>query len=91
MLVLKLDRLGRNLRHLVNTVHDLTTREVGFQVLTGHGRRSTLSVAAKKGASLAGRKGPATWLRYELYLPMPGTELPIDPREIPYAVAVRQL
>lgn len=37
LLVWKLDRLGRNLRHLVNTVHDLTVRGVGFQVLTGHG------------------------------------------------------
>ena len=37
LLVWKLDRLGRNLRHLVNTVHELTTRGVGFQVLTGHG------------------------------------------------------
>lgn len=37
LLVWKLDRLGRNLRHLVNTVHDLTTGGVGFQVLTGHG------------------------------------------------------
>ncbi len=35
--VWKLDRLGRNLRHLVNTVHDLTTRGIGFKVLTGHG------------------------------------------------------
>lgn len=37
LLVWKLDRLGRNLRHLVNTVHDLTVSGVGFQVLTGHG------------------------------------------------------
>jgi DNA invertase Pin-like site-specific DNA recombinase len=37
LLVWKLDRLGRNLHHLVNTVHELTTRGVGFQVLTGHG------------------------------------------------------
>lgn len=37
LLVWKLDRFGRNLRHLINTVHDLTTRGVGFQVLTGHG------------------------------------------------------
>ena len=37
LLVWKLDRLGRNLHHLVNTVHDLTVRGVGFQVLTGHG------------------------------------------------------
>ena len=32
-----LDRLGRDLRHLVNTVHDLTARGIGFKVLTGHG------------------------------------------------------
>lgn len=37
LLVWKLDRLGRNLRHLINTVHDLTARGVGFKVLTGHG------------------------------------------------------
>lgn len=37
LVVWKLDRLGRDLRHLVNTVHDLTQREVGFKVLTGHG------------------------------------------------------
>ena len=37
LLVWKLDRLGRNLRHLVNTVHELTGNGVGFQVLTGHG------------------------------------------------------
>jgi DNA invertase Pin-like site-specific DNA recombinase len=37
LLVWKLERLGRNLRHLVNTVHDLTARGVGFKVLTGHG------------------------------------------------------
>jgi len=37
LIVWKLDRLGRNLRHLVNTVYELTNRGVGFQVLTGHG------------------------------------------------------
>lgn len=37
LLVWKLDRLGRDLRHLVNIVHDLTIRGVGFKVLTGHG------------------------------------------------------
>ena len=31
----KLDRLGRDLRHLVNTVEDLRTRGVGLKVLTG--------------------------------------------------------
>lgn len=29
LVVWKLERLGRNLRHLVNTVHDLTTRGWG--------------------------------------------------------------
>src|SRR3954466_13390359 len=37
LVVWKLDRLGRDLRHLVNTVHDLTNRGVGFKVLSGHG------------------------------------------------------
>ena len=37
LIVWKLDRLGRDLRHLVNTVHNLTTRGIGFKVLTGHG------------------------------------------------------
>ena len=33
----KLDRLGRDLRHLVNLVGDLTGREVGLKVLAGEG------------------------------------------------------
>jgi DNA invertase Pin-like site-specific DNA recombinase len=37
LVVWKLDRLGRNLRHLINTVYDLTGRGVGFKVLTGQG------------------------------------------------------
>lgn len=37
LIVWKLDRLGRNLRHLVNTVDDLNKRGVGFKVLTGQG------------------------------------------------------
>jgi DNA invertase Pin-like site-specific DNA recombinase len=37
LVVWKLDRLGRNLRHLVNTIHDLTERGIGFKVLTGQG------------------------------------------------------
>lgn len=37
LLVWKLDRLGRNLRHLVNTVHDLTERGIGLKVLIGEG------------------------------------------------------
>ena len=33
----KLDRLGRDLRHLVNTVGDLTKRGIGLKVLAGEG------------------------------------------------------
>jgi DNA invertase Pin-like site-specific DNA recombinase len=38
LLVWKLDRLGRNLRHLFNTVHDLTTRGIGFRYSQDMGR-----------------------------------------------------
>lgn len=37
LIVWKLDRLGRNLRHLVNIVHDLENKGVSFKVLTGQG------------------------------------------------------
>ncbi|MEO7121574.1 MAG: recombinase family protein [Lacisediminihabitans sp.] len=37
LLVWKLDRLGRDLRHLVNTVHNLTERGIGLKVLTCQG------------------------------------------------------
>ena len=37
LVVWKLDRLGRDLRHLVNLVGDLTARDVGLKVLAGEG------------------------------------------------------
>jgi DNA invertase Pin-like site-specific DNA recombinase len=37
LIVWKLDRLGRNLKHLVNTVHDLSSNDIAFKVLTGQG------------------------------------------------------
>jgi DNA invertase Pin-like site-specific DNA recombinase len=37
LVVWKLYRLGRNLRHPVNTVHDLSSRGISFKVLTGQG------------------------------------------------------
>ncbi|KQM21279.1 transposon DNA-invertase [Sphingomonas sp. Leaf24] len=37
LVVWKLDRLGRDLRHLVNLVGDLTKRSIGLKVLAGEG------------------------------------------------------
>src|SRR5579863_2414060 len=48
LVVWKLDRLGRNLRHLVNVVHDLTEREIGLRVLTGQGAAIDTTTAAGK-------------------------------------------
>ena len=45
---LKLDRLGRDLHHLVNTVHDLRARGVGPKVLTGQGAAIDTTTAAGK-------------------------------------------
>lgn len=46
--VWKLDRLGRDLRHLINTVHELTARGVGLKVLAGHGAAIDTTSAAGK-------------------------------------------
>jgi DNA invertase Pin-like site-specific DNA recombinase len=48
LIVWKLDRLGRDLRHLVNTVHELTTRGIGLKVLTGQGAAIDTTTAAGK-------------------------------------------
>jgi DNA invertase Pin-like site-specific DNA recombinase len=48
LLVWKLDRLGRDLHHLINTVHDLTGRGVGLKVLTGQGAAIDTTTAAGK-------------------------------------------
>ena len=37
LVVWKLDRLGRNLKHLIDTVEDLRKRNIGFKVLAGSG------------------------------------------------------
>ena len=42
----KLDRLGRNLAHLVNTVQDLSARGVGLRVLAGQGAQIDTTTAA---------------------------------------------
>ena len=37
LVVWKLDRLGRDLHHLINIVDDLSKRKIGLKVLTGYG------------------------------------------------------
>jgi DNA invertase Pin-like site-specific DNA recombinase len=44
----KLDRLGRNLKHLVNTVQDLSDKNVGLKVLTGKGANIDTTTASGK-------------------------------------------
>ena len=46
LVVWKLDRLGRNLAHLVNTVQNLSTRGVGLRVLTWQGAQIDTTTAA---------------------------------------------
>ncbi|MDY6894213.1 MAG: recombinase family protein [Thermotogota bacterium] len=45
MIVWKLDRLGRDLRHLINTVDDLRKKDVGFKVLNGTGAQIDTTTA----------------------------------------------
>ncbi len=48
LVVWKLDRLGRDLRHLVNTVQDLAERGIGFKVLVGQGTEIDTTTASGK-------------------------------------------
>jgi DNA invertase Pin-like site-specific DNA recombinase len=48
----KLDRLGRDLRHLVNLVRKLTSRGVGLKVLAGQG--ASLDTTAANGRLVFG-------------------------------------
>ena len=48
LVVWKLDRLGRNLRHLVNTAQELIDRGIGLQVLTGQGAQINTATPAGK-------------------------------------------
>src|SRR5512142_562392 len=48
LVVWKLDRLGRDLRHLVNTVQDLSDRSSGFKVLAGQGADIDTATAGGK-------------------------------------------
>lgn len=48
LVVWKLDRLGRDLGHLVNTAQDLADRGIGFKVLTGQGAQIDTTTAGGK-------------------------------------------
>jgi DNA invertase Pin-like site-specific DNA recombinase len=48
LVVWKLDRLGRNLKHLVNTVQSLSDKGVGFRVLAGQGANIDTTTSAGK-------------------------------------------
>ena len=75
LVVWKLDRLGRTLAHLVNTVQDLSARGVGLRVRTGQGgadrhhpggrapRRQDLRAVESAGAAGPGREGAPRHLR----------------------------
>ena len=75
LVVWKLNRLGRTLAHLVNTVQDLLARGVGLRVRTGQGgadrhhpggrapRRQDLRAVESAGAAGPGRDGAPRHLR----------------------------
>ena len=48
LVVWKLDRLGRDLRHLVNTVQDMSDQGIGLKVLTGQGANIDTTTASGK-------------------------------------------
>lgn len=45
LVVWKLDRLGRDLKHLITIVDELRKRDIGFKVLTGHGAQIDTTTA----------------------------------------------
>src|SRR5512143_616396 len=48
LVVWKLNRLGRDLRHLVNVVREVTTNGIGFRVLTGQGANIDTTTSSGK-------------------------------------------
>ena len=48
IVVWRLDRLGRNLRHLVNLVQDLNDRDIGIRVLAGQGASIDTTTGQRK-------------------------------------------
>ena len=59
LVVWKLDRLGRNLAHLVNTVQNLSVRGVGLRVLTGQGAQIDTTTAAGRLVFGSSRRWPS--------------------------------
>ena len=53
IVVWRLDRLGRNLRHLVNLVQDLNDRDIGIRVLAGQG--ASIDTTTRPAESLSSR------------------------------------
>ena len=75
IVVWRLDRLGRNLRHLVNLVQDLNDRDIGIRVLAGQGasidtttasgklvRRAWIALQRTAPGELQARMGPVKWI-----------------------------
>jgi DNA invertase Pin-like site-specific DNA recombinase len=54
LVVWKLDRLGRNLKHLITIINDLRQRNIDLKVLTGHG--APIDTTTQNG-----------WLTFELF------------------------
>src|SRR6266851_8666031 len=48
LVIWKLDRLGRNLKHLVDTAQEITKRGIGLKVLTGQGATIDTTTASGK-------------------------------------------
>ncbi len=60
----KLDRLGRDLRHLINLAHELTGRGVGLRVLAGEG--ATIDTTTPNGRLMFGVFGALAEFEREL-------------------------
>ncbi|WP_395946561.1 recombinase family protein [Caedibacter taeniospiralis] len=52
LVIWKIDRLGRDLRNLINIIHDLSERNIGFKVLAGHG--ATIDTTSPAGKMIFG-------------------------------------
>ena len=60
----KLDRLGRDLRHLINLTHELTSRDMGLRILAGEG--ATIDTTTPNGRLMFGVFGALAEFEREL-------------------------